>query len=564
MRKKILIIGGVASGASAAARSRRLDENAEIIMFEKDPHVSFSNCGLPYHISGHISKIETLLLMNPLKFYSQYNIIAKVNHEVIEINHEQKTITVLDQSSKIKTIESYDELIIATGARAKKIVIPGQEKMPSFVLKNVVDLDKIMKHINENNPKHMTVVGGGYIGIEVAENLKKAGISVSLVEYMNQVLMPIDFEMVQIAHKELLDQQIDLKLNSKITKIDMNEITINDDEIIETNGIIFATGITPNSEIAVSAGISVNKTNHILVNERFETNIDHIYAVGDVIVVKDILNNEVAISLAGSALKQGRFVADAIYNKPVVNNKTLGSSVVQIFNLTVASTGMNEKQLKAHNVNYEVVTLMPKTAVGIMPEAKSLYLKVIFDRDSHLILGAQAISKGYGAEKRVDIISVFIKNNIKVQELIDVEVCYAPPYATGKDAVNFAGYIASNLIDNSFKQVQFYETAKLIKDNQLVIDCREENEFAEGHIKGAVNIPMSVFRERVKEIPRDKNIYVHCRSGQRSYNMCLFLQSQGYENVYNIAGSYAFMSNYYDTLEKLYGGESLLTVPIFN
>ncbi len=562
--KRILIAGGVAAGAGAAARSRRLDENAEIIMFEKGPDVSFSNCCLPYHISGHVAKINTLLMMDPVKFWNQYRIIAKTNHEVTKINPEEKTIVVFNSETNEEKIEHYDELILATGARAKKLEIDGLENMPSFFLKNVFDLRQIMNHINIEKPSHMTIIGGGYIGIEVAENLKEAGIEVTIVEYSNQVLAPIDFDMVQIVHKELLDQGIDLRLNSKITKIEQGKIIINGDEELETNGIIVAAGIVPNTEFAIKSGVKATDKNFIVVDEKFRTNLDHVYAVGDIIEVTDILGERKPISLAGLANKQGRFVADVIYGKEIINRKAIGSSVVKAFDVTAAATGYNEKYLMSKGIAYDKVIIMPKTAVGIMPEARSLYLKVLWDKNTHLILGAQALSKGYGAEKRIDIIGVFIKHDIPVQDLIDVEPCYAPPYATGKDAVNFAGYVARNIINRDFKQVTFDKTKELLDDGQVVIDTREPDEYEQGHVEGTVNIPMSQFRDRLSEVPKDKPVYLHCRSGQRSYNTCLYLQSLGYENVYNIAGSFALMSNYYDTLTRLYGEENILTNPIFD
>lgn len=561
--KKIVIVGGVAGGASAAARCRRLDENAQIIIFEKDRDISFSNCGLPYHISGHIKNRDSLLMMTPELFKSQYNIDAKPYHEVIGFNPKTKKVKIRMSQTKQEYEESYDELIIATGGRAKNISKSSDSKvMPSFYLKNVEDLDCIMKLLNKK-PKHITVVGGGYIGVEVVENLKLRGINVALIECSNQILMPIDFDLVQIINKELVDQGVDLMHNVCIDKVNDDTIILSNNQTLKTNGIIYASGIIPNSEFAKASGIKVDKTGHIIVNEKFQTNIPHVWAVGDVIEVENLISKEkCSIPLAGLANKQGRYVANAIYHKHVLKNGAIGSSVVKIFDITAAATGLNERTIKEKGFNYETISLVPMTAVGIMPEAKPIHLKVHYDKKTHKILGGQAITKGIGAEKRIDIIATMIKQGGKITDLVDLELCYAPPYGTGKDAVNMCGYIAENIIDGLFKQVQYYQLFDKVKDG-IIIDVREKSEWDAGHIKTAINIPMSEFRQRINEVPKDKDVFIHCRSGQRSYNICLYLQSQGYKNVYNVAGSYISISHYYDTLHKQYGGQNVLTKPNF-
>ena len=568
MSKKILIVGGVAGGAGAAARSRRLDEKASITMFEKGPHVSFSNCGLPYHISGHIQDRDSLLMMTPELFASQYNIVAKTDHEVIKINGDKKTIIVRDILNNKDIEEAYDELIIASGCRAREFDIKGNDLMEHFSLKNVFDLDKIMEFLKTKKPKHITVVGGGYIGLEVAENFKLKGMEVSIVEINDQVMLSADFDMAQIMHKELLDKGIDLNVSVSIKEIQKGKIILNNDKEIKTDGIIFAAGIIPNSEFAKDSGVKVNDSNHIIVDDKFKTNLDNVYAVGDVIEVDNLISKEkTSIPLAGLANKQGRYVADSIYGKPVLKKGAIASSVVKVFDLTAATTGLNTKQIESmkRKVEFETVYLVPMTAVGIMPEAKPLHLKVLYDTKTKEILGAQALSKGYGAEKRIDIIATCIKGGQKITDLIDLELCYAPPYGTGKDAVNMVGYIASNLIAKDFKQILCSELQEeLKKSNGLMVDVREECEFKTGHVIDSINIPMSQVRERLNEIPKDKNVYVSCRSGQRSYNVCLFLKTQGYKNVYNIAGSYIGISHYYDTVRKLYGKENILTKPNFN
>ncbi len=569
-KKKILIVGGVAAGAGAAARSRRIDEDAEIIMYEMGPDISFSNCGLPYHISGHIEKLDSLLMMTPELFITQYNIIAKPLHEVVKINGDKKTITIKDIANDKEIEESYDELVIASGCRAREIEIPGKELLPSFRLKNVEDLQKVMKHLESNAVKHLTVVGAGFIGMEVAENLIKRGIRVTVLEYGKQVLSPFDFDIVQTLEKEILDKGIDLRIDSSITKVEKGQITINGKDVVKTSGILFAAGVLPNSEFASKSGVKVNKTNHIIVDKNFKTNLPNVYAAGDVIEVDCLVTGEkTSIPLAGLANKQGRYIADSIYGKSVLKKAAVGSSVVQVFDWTGATTGLNERQLAESKTkfDYEVVNIIPMTAVGIMPEAKPLHLKVIFDKKTHKILGAQATSKGVGAEKRVDIIATAMKFGAKVTDLIDLELCYAPPYGTGKDAVNFVGYIASNLIEGDFKQVHYYEMEQFLNDKKsLVIDGREVNEWDNGHLIGdsVVNIPMSEIRNRVAEIDKNKNIYIHCRSGQRSYNMVLYLNQLGYKNVFNVSGGFLGISFYYDTISRISGTKMIVTKPNFN
>ena len=568
--KKILIIGGVASGAGAAARIRRLDEKAEIIMYEMGPDISFSNCGLPYHISGHISKLESLLMMTPEEFITQYNIIAKPLHEVLSINSKKKTLTIKDIANDKEIEETYDEVVISSGCRAIDLDIPGKENIPTFQLKNVEDLKKLMKHISNSKNKHVTVIGGGFIGIEVAENLVQKGIKVTLLEAKKQILDPFDFDIVQTLQKEALQKKIDLKISSVITKIEKDQITINGKEVIKTSGVLFSVGVIPNSEFASKSGVKVNSSNHIIVDKSFKTNLPNVYAAGDVIEIESLITkNKTAIPLAGLANKQGRYIADSIYSKKVLQKGAVGSSVVQVFDWTGATTGLNEKQIKLSksNFDYEVVNLIPMTAVAIMPEAKPLHMKVIFDKKTNLILGAQATSKGIGAEKRIDVIATAMKFGAKIADLIDLELCYAPPYGTGKDAVNFVGYISSNLIDGAFKQIHYYEIEQFLNDNNsLVIDIREKYEWEAGHLVGSsvINIPMSEIRQNLDKISKDKNIYVHCRSGQRSYNVTLYLQSVGYKNVFNVSSGFLGISYYFDTLEKLYSGNKIVTKPNFN
>lgn len=566
MKKKYLVVGGVAGGASTAARLRRLDEFADIIVFEKGPHVSFSNCSLPYHVSKIVPKLENLILMTPEVFDKRYNINVRVNQEVIAVNRKEKFIEIKNLETNEIYQESYDKLILSPGAKAIFPNFPGKDEIDIFTLRNVVDIDKIMKFINSKKPKHLTVVGGGFVGIEMIENLREIGIEVTLVEAMEQILTTFDFEMVQILHKTLLDNNVKLLLNERVEKFTKNKVILESGKEITTDGVILSIGIQPMTSFLKDSGINLDARGYIEVNHNYQTNDPNIYAIGDAIKVRNALSNLIEpLPLAGPANKQGRLVADHIYGLEIDNRGYIGSSVIKLFNFTAAVTGLTERYIKRNNLNldYEVIYLGPSDRVGIMPGAKPILMKVLFQKGSGKILGAQAIGQGM-VEKRIDVIATVIKLNGNLKDLQDLELCYAPPYGTGKDPVNHAGYIGSNLNKGAYKQVRFTELQKLVEENAQIIDIREEAEFAYGHIITAKNIPMSQIRNRVNEIDKTKPVYVHCRTAQRSYNITLYLQQLGYD-VYNISGSYLFISYYEDTLARLDNNrKSILTKPNFN
>ena len=538
MSKKYLIVGGVAGGASAAARLRRLGEEDQIIMFEKGPNVSFSNCCLPYHLSGQIKKAEDLVLMDPVKFSGQYNIDARVNNEVLSIDRENKALQVKDLVSGETYTESYDKLILSPGAYPIVPPIPGIEKANVFTIRNVVDIDKLKQFIDKVNPSRVAVIGGGFIGIEVMENLVEAGHNVSLVEALPQVLAQFDEEMVQILHKEIMDHGVDLIVGDKVTAFDTDKVILESGKEITAEVVVMSIGIMPETSLAKQAGLELGKTGAIKVDPNFLTNDSDIYAVGDAIEVYNTLTqNNFKLSLAGPALKQARSVADHIHGKVVNNTGYIGSSVVKVFNYNAAATGLNEKTLAGLNIDYGWAQIIPKDKVGIMPDAEELGFKVIFEKPTGRVLGAQAIGHG-NVDKRVDVIATAIKFGATVENLRDLELCYAPPFGTGKDAVNFAGYVASNLLHGAFKQVSMSEVRGLVEQGAYILDVREMPEYELGHIKSATIIPLSQLRDRIEEIPRDVPIYVHCRSGQRSYNAVLTLQAQGYTQVFNISGGF--------------------------
>jgi NADPH-dependent 2,4-dienoyl-CoA reductase/sulfur reductase-like enzyme/rhodanese-related sulfurtransferase len=546
MGKKILIVGGVAGGASAATRLRRQSEEDVIIMFEKGPHVSFSNCSLPYHLSGIIKDAEDLVLMNPEIFLKQYNIIARVNSEVMSIDKENKKILVKDYLEDKIYEEEYDVLILSPGATPFVPEIKGISNIPVFTIRNVVDIDKLNRYINENSHKDITVVGGGFIGIEVAENLRKASLNVNLVEFMNQILRNIDYDMVQILHKELYDNGVNLILEDSIKEITDGELLLNSGKVLKADLLVMAAGVLPDVKLAKEAGLEIGETGAILTDDNYRSSDPFIYAVGDAIEIENaLLGTKMKLPLAGPALKQARAVADNINNKKTKNNGYISSSAIRVFKYNAASTGLSEGLIKALKVDikYDIVRLILNDKVGLMPDASPMHFKLLYEKGTGKVLGAQAIGKG-DVTKRVDIIATVIKFGGDLEDLKDLELCYAPPFSTAKDIVNYAGYAGSNLLEESFKQVNVDVVRELVENNAFIVDVREKYEFNRGHLINAVNIPLSELRQRVSEIPKNQKVYIHCRSGQRSYNAVRALINLGYTEVYNITGSFLGISLY--------------------
>ena len=563
--KKILIIGGVAGGASVAARLRRHSEDDKIIMFEKGPHVSFSNCCLPYHLSGVIKNSDDLVLMSPQKFANQYKIEARVNNEVINIDREKKEIRVKNNITNEEYTENYDKLVLSMGAKPIIPKISGIEKVNTFTVRNVVDIDKLNKFVKNIVSKNITVIGGGFIGVEVVENLREAGYNVTLVEATNQIMKIFDYDMVQILHKELYDKGVNLILEDKVVKFEKDTVVLESGKKIEAGAVILALGVAPETQLAVKSGIELGKTGAIKVNQNYMTNDRNIYAVGDGIeVYNSLFNDYFKLSLAGPAQKQARSVADHINGMRVDNRGYIGSSVIKVFDYNGASTGLTENIIKDRklNINYETVEMIPSDKVRIMPKAMSVYFKLIFEVPTGRILGAQAIGKGEVA-KRIDVIATAIKFGGTIDDLKDLELCYAPPFGTAKDVVNFAGYIASNLLNDDYRQIHFSKVRELVESGAYIIDVREKNEYKDGHLITAVNIPMSEIRERINEIPTDKTLYIHCKSGQRSYNVCLLLKHLGFENVYNVSAGFLGISLFEYFNDKKLNRKPILTNYLF-
>ncbi|WP_294727811.1 FAD-dependent oxidoreductase [uncultured Fusobacterium sp.] len=563
--KKVLIIGGVAGGASTAARLRRHSEEDRIIMFEKGPHVSFSNCGLPYHLSGMISEVEKLVLMSPQKFLAQYNIEARVNNEVIKIDRENKEVVVKDTVTKKTYRESYDKLVLSMGAKPIIPKFEGLDSVNVFTIRNVVDINRLNLFVKERKDKKITVIGGGFIGIEAAENLREAGYEVTLIEAADQILKIFDYDMVQRLQKEMYDKGVELIVGDKVERFKKNCVVLESGKVIISEVVVLAIGVAPDTELAVKAGIELGKTGAVKTDNNYMTNDRDIYAVGDMIeVYSPLFNDYFKLSLAGPAQKQARAVADHINGRVVDNRGYIGSSVIKVFDFNGASTGLTESLIKARgmSINYETIEIIPSDKVGLMPNANPMYFKMIFEVPTGRVLGAQAIGKG-NVDKRIDVIASVIKFGGTIEDLKDLELCYAPPFGTAKDVVNFGGYVASNVLERRFKQEHFSKVRELLEAGECIIDIREKNEYAEGHLKGVPNIPLSELRERVNEIPKDRTVYLQCRSGQRSYNACLLLQNLGYTNVVNVTGGILGISMYEYFNDKTQNREPIVTKYFF-
>lgn len=538
MGKRVLIVGGVAGGASVAARVRRLDEAAEVIMFERGPHVSFSNCALPYHLSGQIEKSETLVLMNPDVFRKQYKIEARVRTEVIKVNKAEKTVTVKNLETDETYDESYDKLVLSPGANPIMPPLDGINSEHVFSVRNVVDIEKLNSFVSKEVVKDVVVIGGGFIGIEVAENLVHAGKNVTLVEAQNQVMAPFDYDMVQILHKEMIDKGMHLVLSDGIESVKKEEIVLQSGKTIKAQAVVMAIGVRPETTLAKEAGLEIGVTGGIKVDHNYVTSDKDIYAVGDAIEVHHKLTGQkTRLALAGPAQRQARAAADHMYNIPHRNTGVIGSSAIQVFEMNAAATGLNVRMAKAQGFDFDYSYVIPSDKVGIMPNSNPVHFKLIFERPTGRILGAQAIGRG-NVDKRIDVIASMIMMNATLEDLKELELCYSPVFGTAKDVVNMAALNGLNVLNGVIKQVHVTDMRQLVESQAVIIDAREPGEFKHGHFNHAINIPLSEFRDRLDEIPTDVPVYIHCRSGQRSYNMVLALQNLGYENVYNVAGSF--------------------------
>ena len=541
---KVVIIGGVAGGASCGARLRRLDENAEIVIFERGEYISYANCGLPYYIGDEIKNRNLLLVQTPEKMKATFNIDVKVQTEITSIDRENKQVVAKNLLTGEEYRESYDKLVISTGSNPVKPPIKGIDSQNIFTLWTIPDTDTIKAFVTENKPKSAVVVGAGFIGIEMAENLKYLGLDVSVAEMIDQVIQPLDYDMAQYAHRELNEKGINLHLGDGVDyfteKENGVEVTLKSGRKLPADMVILAIGVRPNGELAKEANLDTNKRGGVIVDEYLKTSDENIYAVGDVIEVKDLVdNNPTMIPLAGPANKQGRMAADNICGANEKYKGTQGTAIVKVFDLTVASTGHNEKSLKAAgkeiHKDYEVTLVGPKSHASYYPGALNMAVKLIFDKKGK-ILGAQVT--GYDkVDKIIDVIAAAMRLGGTVYDLKELEHAYAPPFSSAKDPVNIAGFSAQNILDGTVANVLPNELKELDMDKHIILDIREEFEVMAGKIEHSLNIPLSTIRDRLDEIDKSKTIITYCAVGQRSYLAARILMQNGYK-VRNLAGGY--------------------------
>lgn len=535
---KYVIIGGNTGGAGAAARLRRLDEKAEILLLEKGPYVSYSNCSLPYRLSETVDQTEKLVLNSPQSLQAVYNIETRVFSEVVSIDRKEKKVRVKDLENSREYEEPYDTLILAPGANAVIPPIQGIEGANLFTVKTVGDISRFYAFLKEKDAKKVSVIGGGFIGVEVAVNLREAGYQVSLVEAMPQILKTYDYDMVQILQKEMLDKGVDLILGDSVVAFRQSNLLLHSGREIEGDVVVMAVGVRPDSALAAKAGLALNQRGAIKVDANYCTSDPNIYAVGDAIEVFNPLTHKpMMLQLAGPAQKQARQAADHIYGRPVRNTGYIGSSCIKVFDYNAASTGLTAAQCEQEGIPYDIAYALPKDKVGIMPDSCTLHYKLIFEVPTGKVLGAQAISKG-DAAKRIDVVATLIKFGGTVDDLRDLELCYAPPFSAPKDAENYAGLVAGNLLQHAYRQVHVDQVRSLVESGACIIDVRPEAMYAKGHLKTAINIPIAQLRHRLDEIPKDQPIYLHCQIGQTSYNAVMALEGNGFTNVYNVSGGF--------------------------
>ena len=534
---KTIIIGGVAGGATAAARLRRLDEKAEIIILERGEYVSFANCGLPYYIGGVITDREDLTLQTPESFKARFNIDVRVLNEAVKISPDTKTVTVKNLHTGETYEEAYDNLILSMGAEPIRPNIEGADGSNVFTLRNIPDTLKIKNYINTAKPRSAVVIGGGYIGVEMAENLAQAGLKVAIVELADHLIAPLDFDMAADVHRYIKSKGIYLHLSNGVKAINGNTVILQNGEIT-ADMIIMSVGVRPETAIAKECGIELNQRGSIIVNNKMQTNIPNIYAVGDAVEVEDFITKKPAfIPLAGPANKQGRIAADNIAGYESVYTGTQGSAVLKLFDMTVATTGLNEKSATAAGIDYDKTYTYSASHATYYPGAAQMSIKALWDKRTLKIIGAQIVGFD-GVDKRMDALATAIRFGAKITDLTTLELCYAPPFGSAKDPVNMLGFVAENIVSGKLKQFFWHDVENLPRDGSVfLLDTRTPFEVMQGKIDGFVNIPLDELRERIDEIPKDKPVYVHCHSGLRSYLACRILIGNGYD-CYNLAGGW--------------------------
>ncbi|MCC7527807.1 MAG: FAD-dependent oxidoreductase [Candidatus Melainabacteria bacterium] len=554
--RKIVIVGGVAGGMSAAARARRLSEDSEIIVLERSGHVSYANCGLPYLLGGEIQSQDQLIVATPGDLKNKLNLDIRVHHEVVDIQVSAKTVTVRETATKRTYQESYDDLILSVGAAAIRPGVPGIDRPGLFTLRSIEDVESIQSWLAAQNPRTAVVAGGGFIGLEMAEQLVRRGLDVTLVDAKNQVLAPLDIEMAELVHEELRKHDVKLLLGGSIEGFRAaGEIAAVVEDApkscwvvaaghapIPADLVILGLGIRPEVTLARKAGLAVGERGGIRVNEHLQTSSPHIWAVGDAIEVRNPVNGQwVLVALGGPANRQGRIAANNIFGAKQECDGTIGTAILRVFDLTVASVGLNEMQLRASTLPYEVIYLHPSHHAGYYPGAERLDMKVIFNKETGTLLGAQVIGKE-GVDKRIDVLATALKARMTIRDLSELELAYAPPFGSAKDPINMAGMAGTNVLDGLIEQVQWHQVQSLISGGAVIIDVRTRGERDRGFIEGSLHIPLPELRKRLKEIPEGKELVTYCQSGQRSYNASRFLRQEGFR-VKNLSGGYLTWSS---------------------
>lgn len=541
---KVVIVGGVAGGATAAARLRRLDEQAEIVVFERSGFISYANCGLPYYIGDVIKDPQDLTLQTPESFFSRFRVDMKVRHEVTALHPEKHTVSVKNLKTGEEFEESYDKLILSPGAKPTQPPVPGTDLEKLFTLRTVEDTLRIKRYINRNHPKSAILAGGGFIGLEVAENLRELGMDVTIVQRPKQLMKPFDSDMAAFIHNEMRKHGVKLALGHTVEGFEETEdgvqVLLKDEAPLRADMVILAIGVTPDTRLAKEAGLELGVKGSILVNDKMETSAPDIYAVGDAVQVKHfVTGQETLISLAGPANKQGRIAANNICGMDSHYPGSQGSSIVKVFDMTAAATGINETTAKSAGLDVDKVILSPMSHAGYYPGGKVMTMKVVFEKETYRLLGAQIV--GYeGVDKRIDVLATAIHTGMKATELAELDLAYAPPYSSAKDPVNLAGFMIENIENGILKQFHIEEIDQLPKDGSVtLLDTRTPGEYARGHVDGFQNIPVDVLREHLDGIEKGKPVYVICQSGLRSYISTRILTGNGYD-VYNFSGGFRF------------------------
>lgn len=541
---KVVIVGGVAGGATAAARLRRLDEQAEIIVFERSGYISYANCGLPYYIGDTITDPEDLTLQTPESFFSRFRVDMRVRHEVTAIHPDRKTVSVRNLETGDEFEESYDRLILSPGAKPAQPRLPGVGIDRVFTLRTVEDTFRIKEYINRHQPKSVVLAGGGFIGLELAENLRHLGIAVTIVQRPKHLMNPFDADMASFIHSEMRKHGVRLALGYTVEGFEEKDggvdILLKDNPPLHADMVALAIGVVPDTSLAKEAGLKLGIRGSIVVNERMETSVPDIYAAGDAVQVKHYVTGEDAlISLAGPANKQGRIIADNICGRDSRYLGSQGSSVIKVFDMTAATTGVNEISARKAGLDVDTVILSPMSHAGYYPGGKLMTMKVVFEKETYRLLGAQIV--GYeGVDKRIDVLAAAIHAGMKAPQLKDLDLAYAPPYSSAKDPVNMAGFMIENIVNGTLNQWHLADLESLPKNGGAVLlDVRTVQEYNRGHIAGFRNIPVDELRERLNEIEPGKPVYVICESGLRSYIASRILEGRGYE-AFNFSGGFRY------------------------